>query len=247
MNYQKAKMLLLFMMFFWTTPLSFSQEASDDILTVKGEHPVFLTHRNFDTEEEFAIRIERGNLIKPEGSSAFDTYQTYLENHSPDDLSKKMKRSLVAALAEVADKALTEYFDKGGEFIIKYFSGELENNVPIDQYYFVAADLLGEGHFLFGGLQSKGYFVEALKMRYLEGENIEIIIDKLEKSKAIDPLTSYIYYELGLIYFEAENYSKACENFTISTKLNDNWEKPLQKLKLSKEALTLSENANKKG
>lgn len=193
-------------------------------------------------EEELEERIDRGDLLLPEGISAYDTYTLYAESHPAEDhLNRKLKRTLVAALADAADKALTGYFDEGGAFILKYILAPAQSggqkNEPLDLYYFVAADLLGEGHFLNGSLKSKGFFIEALKLRYVENKASEAVKAKLNQSLALDPMASYTYNELGLIWFEEGNYPLACDNFNRAIELNTYWVTPQENLELAQKAL----------
>ena len=204
----------------------------------------------YNVEEEMKEMIKRGDLLEPTGACAYDTYKVYVKAQGSDDaMKRKLKRSLVAALADASDKALTEYFEEGGAFINKYMfthtKGESKRNVPLDKYCFVAADLLGEDHFLYGSLKSKGYFIEALKFRYIENKSAEVVKEKLKASIAMDSDASYTYNELGQIYFDEKNYSLACENYNRAIKLNSYWKLPQEKLKVANEALALMDSKSK--
>ncbi len=114
-------------------------------------------------------------------------------------------------------------------------------------FCFVAADLLGENHYLYAGLKSKGYFIEALKFRYLENKAPETVKLKLQESIALDPLASYTFNELGMIYFDEKNYNLACENYQRAIQLNASWTAPQEMLKTAQEALALIGSKSKKG
>ena len=98
-----------------------------------------LTGYQDDIEAELEERINRGDLLKPTGTSAYDTYLIYAEKYPSDhSFKRKLKRSLVAALVDASDQALTEYYDEGGDFIFKYMSmpshEDNTKNVPVDWY-----------------------------------------------------------------------------------------------------------------
>jgi len=227
--------VLLSVLCFVAITFSNAQITCGEILTVKGNHSEITNSDVNNVEEELFERIERGDLLSPSGASAYDTYLIYDENYPEDhSLKRKLKRSLIAALINASDNALLSYFDEGGSFLLTY-SGE-----SIDQHCFVAANLVGEGDFLYENLLSKGYFLQALKFRYVENKESEFVKTELEKAKVLDPAAAYIYNELGLLYFEAENYSGAYENFDYAIQLNPYWEMPQEKLKLAEEALILS-------
>ena len=239
------KALVLLVLYTMIVITSNAQIASIEPKLDKDAYPFALEKAGISVEEELELRIKRGDLIQPVGYSAYDTYKSYVEKHPSDQsLNKRLKRSLVAALADASDKALTEYFDEGGAFILKYMSsfGAESRNIPVDQYYAVAADLLGEGHYLYESLKSKAYFIEALKLQYIERQKPEGVKEKLLKSIALDPLASYTFNELGLINFAERNYTQACENYEMAIKLNPNWELPKEKLKIAEEALIATEN-----
>ncbi len=239
--------LLLPVLCFLTVTFSNAQIASSEVLTSKGYSLEFSNQSEIAIEEEMVERIKRGDLLNPIGASAFDIYKDYVEDDRSDaSLEKKLKRFLVAALVEASDKALTEYFDEGGDFIHKYMSSPSQvgtkRNIPVDRYYITAADLLGEDHFLYGSLKAKGYFIEALKMRYIENKGTKEVKEKLEKSIALDPESSYTYNELGVIYFDEKNYTLARVNYNRAIKINAYWETPKENLRIAEEALKSSKN-----
>lgn len=227
-----------------TVTFSIAQTAPNEVLSAKGNYQAI------SVEDEMGQRIKRGDLITPNGFSAYDTYKEYSEEYPGDHpLKRKLKRSLVAALVDASDIVLTEYFDAGGEFILKYVPAQEidDRSILFDEYYYLAAELLGEDHYLFSSLMSKGCFMEALKFRYIENKGFETIKKKLEESIALDSTASYTFNELGTIYFEGEEYPLACENYNQAIKLNSYWELPQQNLKMAKETMALKESKNKKG
>ena len=243
MTKQITKSLILFFCTLLFLTCSMAQDIPTEMFTEKGSN----TEENkLEIEEELVQRIKKGHLIEPAGTSAFDTYKASLiENPSDQSFNKKLKRYLVAALADTADKALTEYFEEGGEFIEKYSLSS--NPKPIYKYYLVAADLLGESHYQYSSLTSKAYFVEALKMKYINHDNSQKVKECLEKAIEIDSFSSYAYNELGQYHFDNGNYKMACDNFNLAIKFNPQWEMPKENLEAVKEALTSLEQLNKKG
>lgn len=184
-------------------------------------------------EEVFQEQIDNGDLIRPIGDSAYDTYQTVLEEFPTDEAThRKLKRSLTAALVSTSDEALTAYFDLGGSFILS-----INQESAIDQYYSIAAQLVGDDHFLYSGLMAKAYFIDALHARYIENTDLNTVNSLLHESLSLDPYASYTYNEIGQTYFELGDYQEACKHFKIAIQWNPNWNSAKENLRIAEAAL----------
>ena len=196
-----------------------------------------------EAEQLLENRIQHDDLLTPTGSSAYDIYQSYLAQF-PDNKpeQRRLKRTLVAALAGTADQAMTEYFVEGGQFILKYQSPNVDSDleVPLDQYYFKAAELMGQDHYLHEGLLSKAFFMEALRLWYLQDQDYESAKESLRKSLELDPSASYTYHEMGHLYFSASDYLSACQHFRQAIAWNSGWELAKENLRIAESALLQS-------
>ncbi len=184
-------------------------------------------------EEVFQEQIDDGDLLRPIGDSAYDTYQSVLEEYPTEEtIHRKLKRSLIAALVSTSDEALTAYFDQGGTFI-----QAMNQAQAIDQYYAVAAQLVGEDHFLHSGLMAKAYFIDALSAKYIENTDLNTVNTILQESLSLDPYASYTYNEIGQTYLELGDYQKACEFFKSAIQWNPNWNSAKENLRIAEAAL----------
>jgi tetratricopeptide (TPR) repeat protein len=192
-----------------------------------------------DIEKQFNQCIQKGDLLTPIGSSAYDNYQLFLkvqpENHTTQ---RELKRTLVAKLVEIADQNLTLYFKQGGSFLS---TAKSNKDKSMDRYYTMAAKLMGEDYYLYDNLMSKALFAEALRHQYLEETDAALVKAKLKKSLELDPFASYTYNELGQVYFIETNYSAACEQYRQAIKWNANWKLAHQNLQTAEAALLQSQ------
>ena len=196
------------------------------------------TRKGIDTNEKKS-EIKAEKILKKTADKSysgkeiqkkFKHYSNQPEETAKDRAKKReMKRELISVVVDNADRSLTAYFEKGDELWKDPF------NTPASEYYLIAANLLGEDHFLYEDLIGKYYFMEAMKLKTTGSSDYEEVINKLKTSLEIEPDASYTLNELGNIYFKKGNYKEALNYYKRANKVSPEWSKPLEnKIKVNK-------------
>jgi pentatricopeptide repeat protein len=182
----------------------------------------------------FLAAIEHGELLAPSGRSANDLYERLVLEESLKPLHGFMKRNLAAALHDKAQAAINLYLSTD--------KLELEKRSRLDSSYFQypkylsrAADLLGEGHYMYRNLKAKQYYFEGLVIR-LQRDFIStdkgVPWDTTMTAKALElqykaleyeSRAAFIYHELGNLNRGNGNVQKALEYSQKSAELSPKW------------------------
>ena len=184
----------------------------------------------------FLAAVERGDLLESAGggSSANDLYEQLIQEEGLAPLHGFMKRNLAAALHDKAQVALNLY--------LKTDSIELAKRSRIDSSYLLfprylsrAAELLGEGHYMYRNLKGKQYYFEGLLVRLTRDfltSTKGVPWDTTMTAKALElqhkaleyeTRAAFIYHELGNLYRGKANRYKALEYSRKSAELSPNW------------------------
>jgi len=166
--------------------------------------------------------------LKPQGSSASDYFNKLQNNPGIGKLSGVIKRKFVVAL-----------MDHGQQVINKYLSGDekfdeiLECGIGIDyalykNYFFLAAELLGEKHYYYNNLMSNAYYFQSFELnRYYENEDTSDYYDLKSLRQALSYTPEAPHIILNIAWLSSRdsfvNYIKKIETIApewIKWKMN---------------------------
>ena len=111
--------------------------------------------------EQFTAALERDDLLEPAGSSAYDLYVELSQVPELERLHGVMKRNLATALQEESQQAINAWLRMDEEELAARSRGDLKYTKFV-RYLEKAADLLGEGHYMYRTLKAKQYYFDAV-------------------------------------------------------------------------------------
>ncbi len=187
--------------------------------------------------EQFTAALKKGELLpapsgEPADESAYDLYQELSQVEGLERLQGIIKRNLAAALQEESQQAINAYLRADNEELAARSRGELKYSKFI-RYLEKAAELLGEGHYMYNSLKAKQYYFEAVDIRVraanpmFSGVNPSEVWKKkwevnAKKAVELEPNAAYVHNELSQ-WKATDNKMK---HFIKAIELAPNWAVP---------------------
>jgi tetratricopeptide (TPR) repeat protein/uncharacterized caspase-like protein len=184
-----------------------------------------------DYYTKFKTALDKGELLRPEGMSAWDLFTKLNSSDAAPELLRIVKRNFVSALQDGAmlfiqsqlsgQKDVDDFNEKViNEQMAKWNSG-IENLEA-------AIKILGDDHYLTPSYQARKLYLEAYILyfkissytREYTTENLNRCIAKLDSAIALEENASYAYYLLGDVYSYCGREPKAWAAYEDYLKLN---------------------------
>ena len=176
---------------------------------------------------QFFEALESGHLMVPEKGSAFELYNAVKDRPELGNREGNMRRKLVAALKDEAQDALNDYLESDPRELKERWKGsDKYKNYPL--YMSTAAELVGEGNFLYDRFLAVSKYFEGLLIRleaektkdkeaYAEAEKLQERVLELEANAA------YAYNELGLLKRRQGKYEESIDFFKKALDQSPTW------------------------
>jgi tetratricopeptide (TPR) repeat protein len=211
------------------------QAAAEPLSKAPGSQPLISDSLVLKLYRDFEKALARGNLLQPEGSSAYDLYQQIKDHPTMKPFHNLMRNDLAAALQDDAQKAINDYLSADPREMRKRWGQDDAKYQAYPKYLEKAAELLGEGHFLYAQVKAKEYYFSGLVLR-LQGERSKIRSEKdslfriaqdlQEKTLKLDSTAAYAYNELGLLARRFEDYQGSIRYFNKAVSFSPKWVLP---------------------
>lgn len=211
------------------------QAAAEPLSKAPGSQPLISDSLVLKLYRDFEKALARGNLLQPEGSSAYDLYQQIKDHPTMKPFHNLMRNDLAAALQDDAQKAINDYLSADPREMRKRWVQDDAKYQAYPKYLEKAAELLGEGHFLYAQVKAKEYYFSGLVLR-LQGERSKIRSEKdslfriaqdlQEKTLKLDSTAAYAYNELGLLARRFEDYQGSIRYFNKAVSFSPKWVLP---------------------
>lgn len=232
------------------------QAAAEPLSKAPGSQPLISDSLVLKLYRDFEKALARGNLLQPEGSSAYDLYQQIKDHPTMKPFHNLMRNDLAAALQDDAQKAINDYLSADPREMRKRWGQDDAKYQAYPKYLEKAAELLGEGHFLYAQVKAKEYYFSGLVLR-LQGERSKIRSEKdslfriaqdlQEKTLKLDSTAAYAYNELGLLARRFEDYQGSIRYFNKAVSFSPKWVLPWANLCISYNDIEDYQSAKKSG
>jgi tetratricopeptide (TPR) repeat protein len=145
---------------------------------------------------QFLAAIDSGNLMSPLGKSANDYFKRLIEKPEMAALHGSMKRKLAAALMEEGQTILNKVLQTDPVEVEKCHVnyGDYDH---LPGYFNRAAEILGEGHYVYKSLKAKELYFHFLTTRKNFGSDSR---DILYQALSFDSSLAIVYMALGYTY-----------------------------------------------
>lgn len=232
------------------------QAAAEPLSKAPGSQPLISDSLVLKLYRDFEKALARGNLLQPEGSSAYAIYQQIKDHPTMKPFHNLMRNDLAAALQDDAQKAINDYLSADPREMNKRWGQDDAKYQAYPKYLEKAAELLGEGHFSYTQVKVKEYYFGGLVLR-LQGERTKNRSEKdslfrlaqglQEKTLKLDSTAAYAYNELGLLARRFEDYQGSIRYFNKAVSFSPKWVLPWANLCTSYNDYGDSESAIKSG
>lgn len=184
-------------------------------------------------EEKFKKAIDEGRLLMPMRDCADYYYQKLLGEESVAPKYSDYKLDLAGALQDASLTAYNTYAKSDSLDLARMYKSD-ENLTLYPAYLKRASDLLGKDHYLYNTLKSRELYFEGLlkRLEYFEsGKDKEVLKEAIAKQEESlefegEQQTADAYFEMGVLQFDAEDYSNALLNFKKAIELAPEWAMP---------------------
>ncbi len=166
---------------------------------------------------DFETQIENGNLIKPEGNNALETFYKIKAYSQNQNYSRFLQKNLAAACQE-----------KAMDIIVPIMKQEKFKDPEISEIELAAIELdtaiylLGSDHYMRNSFIVQQLFLEAFALSEKFRRNIiknipadtnllDTAINKLQLAIEVDSNLAYPYFQLGWIFNTLELYDQSLE------------------------------------
>ena len=187
---------------------------------------------------QFLKALKDKNLLNgPMGSSAYALYQRLEKEESLQPLKGLMRRNLAAALQDEAQVAINDYLESDPQEMARRWN-YVQRYEDYPEYLDKAAELLGEGHYMYPALKARQNYFSGLNYR-LQGEKersdslYQLAIQQQNKAIELSSNAPYAYNELGLIHRRLKQYEKAVEYFKKANELSPTWVLPVNNMSIT--------------
>ncbi len=158
---------------------------------------------------QFTTALQKGDLLEPAGASAYDRYTELSKVPELERLHGIMKRNLATALQDESQQAINAYLRADEEELAAQSRGDLKYTKFV-RYLEKAAELLGEGHYMYKTLKAKQYYFDAVDIRIrFEWRTISMADstliwnnqrkDLIQKALELEENAAFIQFEKGLL------------------------------------------------
>lgn len=179
----------------------------------------------------FDTALQNKHLLYPEEGAAYTIFREIADESIMEDYREEMKRNLAIALDDEAQQAINDYLVSSPDELQRRWShSERYDYYP--EYLSVAADLLGQQHFMYEDLRAKQLYFEGLQLR-LAGERkkeqalFEQAFDKQEAVVRMDSSAAYAYNEIGLLLRRMKRKPEATSYFEKALEQSPTWVLPM--------------------
>ncbi|MFZ4632757.1 MAG: tetratricopeptide repeat protein [Saprospiraceae bacterium] len=152
----------------------------------------------------FTSALEQGRLMRTDstsGPSADDCYKLLIQEPSIAHLHGLMTRNFAAALIDEGQQIINQYLKGDMKAVEKLELRQVSTQQLADQFYRAAA-LLGEKHYYYPSVKSKGLYFESFAV-YNRGLPFKVAraldIQCMRQAVALDPSAAYIWYNLAYL------------------------------------------------
>jgi tetratricopeptide (TPR) repeat protein/uncharacterized caspase-like protein len=203
----------------------------------------------------FTSALEQGHLMRTDSTSspsADDYYKILIQEPSIAHLHGLMTRNFAAALIDEGQQIINQYLKGDMKAVEKLEMGQVSSQQLADQFYRAAA-LLGENHYYYPSVKSKGLYFEsyAVYNRGLPWDEARALdIQCMRQAVAIDPSAAYIWYNLAYLMPKdsTEKYIKKLDELVPNWPVWHHWagiqfseDQPVRSIGYFKRAIALHE------
>ncbi|MCB9283831.1 MAG: caspase family protein [Lewinellaceae bacterium] len=158
--------------------------------------------------EAFLAAIQQGNLMSPEDQSANHFYEALIKEESIRPIHGYLKRDLVAALINGSQESLNRWIFFPEREMIIWFSPTLvrQKYGPFPNYLERAAELLGEGHYMYSHIMARKALFEGgiqylQKIYWKDYLNGELALEQFRESLKWQPRAAHTYLWMAMTHF----------------------------------------------
>ncbi len=188
--------------------------------------------------KQFEKAIADKHLLKgegPQGKCAEDLLERLPNNDKAKGVRRYMKRTLVAALQDDAQKVLNLYLKADSkELLDRWNFTNKYDKYP--GYFKKAKELLGKDHYRYEYLESIELYFNALLLR-LEGEKqygndslFNLALDQINMAIEKDDKGAYLHNEKGWILYNLKRYEESEQALKKATEIAPTWVMPYNNL-----------------
>ncbi|MCW5908936.1 MAG: tetratricopeptide repeat protein [Chitinophagales bacterium] len=184
-----------------------------------------------DYYTKFKAALDKGELLKSSGYSAWDMFLKLNTSDAPAELIRIVKRNFVSALQDGAMLFIQNQLSGKkdvDDFNEKVVNEQMEKWHDGIRNLEKAIEILGEDHYLTPSYKARKLYLEAYILyfkittytREYTTENLKACIAKLDSAVLLEENASYAYYLLGDVYSYSGKSQKAWESYEEYLKLN---------------------------
>ena len=178
----------------------------------KGMETAVLLWQDSSTKKmyaDFQQALHDGNLLQPEGASAWDLYVLLSDNQDLQPLHGLMRRNLAAAFQNEVQQAINALLDSD-PYEVSNWQFHPGKYAQYPRYLEHAIELLGKQHYLYPALQAKKCYFEAYLLTrndpaaqkdstHLQGLRRQAK-DLLLEAIGLDSNAAYLYHAIAVLY-----------------------------------------------
>jgi len=227
-------------------------------IDAKGMEHIALTRTDtsiYALYTAFTNALEQGRLMRIDSTSSLsadDYYNILIQEPSIAHLHGLMTRNFAAALIDEGQQIINQYLKGDMKAVEMLEMNQISSKQLADQFYRAAA-LLGEKHYYYPSVKSKGLYFEsyAVYSRGLPWEEARALdIQCMRQAVAIDPSAAYIWYNLAYLMPKdsTEKYIKKLEELVPNWPVWHQWagvqfaeDQPVRSIGYFKRAIALHE------
>lgn len=178
----------------------------------------------------FKKALKEGQLLDPEDQSAYDFFKLLEDRSAMQPFVGLMRRNLAAAFQDEAQRAINDYLASDPAELRKRWSFD-PRYARFPAYLEKAAELLGEGHYLYATLKAREQYFRGLNLR-LQGEQNKdksrflLAIERQKDALKWDENAAYAFNELGLLARRLDKPEEASDYFDKAVALSPQWALP---------------------
>lgn len=207
-------------------------EPAQDVSTLSSKSVEEPSAEAKDFEEKFHQALAEGRLLMPMRDCADYYYQKLTGEPSVASKHSDYKYDLAGALQDASLNAYNTYAKSDSLDLARMYKSD-ENITLYPAYLKRASDLLGKDHYLYNTLKSRELYFEGLlkRMEYFEsGKDKEVLKEAIAKQEEAlsfeEEKTADTYFEMGVLQYDAEDYTNAIQNFKKAIALSPGWAMP---------------------
>ena len=183
----------------------------------KGLEEIILAEADTNIQkiyEQFLAAIDSNYLMEPKGKSANDYYDILTANNEIKKLHGTVKRKFVVALMDDGQQIINKVMQTDPQMLDNIYAKRVKYD-HLPAYFNRAAEVLGEGHYLYNNIKAKELYFLSKTFRH---ENYPDSTNTWRELKTKNALSAALQYDSSLVLIY---YDKAYVEFFIDYSLGE--------------------------